>query len=59
LGLKATATFDEIKIAYRRLARQHHPDALRAKGVPIDEMRQSEEVLKKINEAYACLARGA
>ena len=48
----------EIKAAYRKLAREHRPDALRAKGVPIDAMRQSEEVLKKINDAYAYLNRG-
>jgi DnaJ like chaperone protein len=55
LGLGPGASVEEIKIAYRRLAREHHPDALRAKGVPIDAMRQSEEALKKINEAYAYL----
>ena len=58
LGLGPSASVEEIKIAYRRLAREHHPDALRAKGVPIDAMRQSEEALKKINEAYAYLTRG-
>jgi hypothetical protein len=30
---------------------------MRAKGVPIDAMRHSEEILKKINEAYAYLTR--
>jgi DnaJ like chaperone protein len=55
LGLGPEASREEIKAAYRKLAREHHPDALRAKGVPIDTMRQSEEVLKKINEAYAYL----
>ena len=59
LGLGSNASLTEIKIAYRKLAREHHPDALRAKGVPIDAMRQSEEVLKKINEAYAYLSRRA
>jgi DnaJ like chaperone protein len=57
LGLGSDASVGEIKIAYRRLAREHHPDALRAKGVPIDTMRHSEEILKKINEAYAYLSR--
>ena len=57
LGLGSDASLEEIKSAYRRLAREHQPDALRAKGVPIDAMRESEEVLKKINEAYAYLSR--
>jgi DnaJ like chaperone protein len=59
LGLGAGASIEEIKITYRRLAREHHPDALRVQGVPIDVMRQSEEALKKINEAYAYLTRRA
>jgi DnaJ like chaperone protein len=57
LGLGSGASVHEIKLAYRRLAREHHPDALRAQGVPIDAMRHSEEILKKINEAYVYLTR--
>ncbi len=48
LGIARTATQEEIKKAYRRLAFEHHPD--RNMGDP-----SAEEKLKEINEAYAVL----
>src|SRR5688572_30615906 len=48
LGLTRSATADEIKRAYRKLARQHHPDKNKAKG--------SEEKFKEINEANEVLS---
>ncbi len=40
LGVERDATDDEIKRAYRRLARQHHPDA--NPGDPEAEVRFKE-----------------
>jgi curved DNA-binding protein len=48
LGVDRTANEKEIKRAYRRLARQHHPD------VNPDDAR-AEERFKEINEAYEVL----
>jgi len=48
LGLDKTATKDEIKRAFRKLARQYHPD------VNPDESRSGEK-FKEINEAYSIL----
>jgi len=48
LGLPSTATPDEIKTAYWRLARQHHPDVN-----PNDPT--AEEKFKEISNAYARL----
>jgi molecular chaperone DnaJ len=48
LGLGRNATEDELKKAYRRLAREHHPDVSGAPG--------AEERFKEINEAYQVLS---
>ena len=45
LGVKKDASADEIKKAFRRLARKHHPDA-----------GGSEERFKEVNEAYEVLS---
>ncbi len=44
LGVPRTAGGDEIKRAYRKLARQYHPDKNKSKG--------AEDKFKEINEAY-------
>ena len=49
LGVAETATQEEIKKAYRKLAQTHHPDAN-----PGDE--SAEERFKEISEAYATLS---
>lgn len=48
LGISRTATEDEIKAAYRKLALQYHPD--RNPG-----NKAAEEKFKEINEAYEVL----
>jgi molecular chaperone DnaJ len=50
LGVAKTASPDEIKSAYRRLARQYHPDV--AKSDP----KAAEEKFKEVSEAYEVLA---
>jgi curved DNA-binding protein len=49
LGVKKSATGEEIKKAYRKLAMKHHPD--RNPG-----NKQAEDRFKEINEAYAVLS---
>jgi len=48
LGLKKGASIDEVKKAYRQLARKYHPDVNKEAG--------AEERFKKINEAYQVLS---
>lgn len=52
LNIEPGATTEEIKSAYRFLARKHHPDVLHSKGIPTSEIKKSENILKMINEAY-------
>ena len=47
LGVSRNATPDEIKAAFRKLARQYHPD--------VSTESNAEERFKEINEAYAVL----
>ena len=49
LGVSKTATQADIKKAYRKLARQHHPDANKGDAA-------SEEKFKEISEAYDVLS---
>ncbi len=58
LGINPTASDDEIKKAYRRLAMKYHPDKVEGMGEEVK--KQSEEQFRKINEAYEQLktARG-
>lgn len=51
LGIAATASAEEIKQAYRRLMKEHHPD--RVAGMGKAEQAHAEERSKEINRAYA------
>jgi len=49
LGVARTASADEIKKAFRKLAREFHPDVAKDK-------KKAEEKFKEINEAYEVLS---
>jgi curved DNA-binding protein len=49
LGVPKTATEDEIRGAFRKLARKYHPDVAKDK-------KEAEEKFKQINEAYEVLS---
>lgn len=50
LGIAKGASEDEIKKAYRKLARQHHPDLNKEKP------EEAAEKMKELNEAYEVLS---
>jgi len=50
LGLKDSATDEEVKKAYRRLAMKYHPDKVEGMGEEVK--RNAEAQFRKINEAY-------
>lgn len=50
LGVPRTASDDEIKKAYRKMARKYHPDVNR------DDIKTAEAKFKEINEAYEVLS---
>src|SRR5438445_12416160 len=52
LGVDKNANDDELKKAFRRLARQYHPDTQTSE----QEKKVAEEKFKEINEAYATLS---
>ena len=47
MGVEASASADEIKRAYRKLARKYHPD--------VSEEKDAEERFKEVGEAYEVL----
>ena len=49
LGISPTATDDEVKAAYRKMALQHHPDKVSTLGEDIK--KAAEKKFKEINEA--------
>lgn len=52
LGVSREASDDEIKIAYRKLVRENHPDRLVAQGMPQEFVDLANERLATINTAY-------
>ena len=48
LGVPRSASSDDLKAAFRKLARQYHPD--------VNKEPDAEEKFKEINEAYAVLS---
>jgi len=54
LNIKRDATQDDIKAAYRKLAKQYHPDKFAT--APEEKKREAEEKFKEIQHAYDVLS---
>jgi hypothetical protein len=60
LEVPESATLDEIRAAFRRLAKQYHPDVIAHLPEHLTKLRaDAEEKFKKINEAWGILQDAA
>ena len=57
LGIDPGADDAAVKAAWRRLAREHHPDRLIAEGVPQEFIKVATEKIATINAAYDRIAK--
>lgn len=57
LGVPHDTTDDDLKKCYRKLIREHHPDALIAQGLPQEFVDVANEKLAVINDAYDRVAK--
>ena len=55
LEITASASDEEVKVAYRRMAMKHHPDKVATLGP--DVQKAAEEKFRKIQEAYETIKR--
>ena len=57
LDLNKSATFDEIKRAYKKLMLKYHPDRLASQGLPEDMIAIYTEKAKAVQVAFAFLEK--
>jgi DnaJ like chaperone protein len=52
LGVAPTATDEEVRLAWRKLMRENHPDSLAARGVPQEFVARATQKVAEINAAW-------
>ena len=52
LGVQPDMALDDIRLAWRKLVRENHPDAMMARGVPEEAVRLAEKRMIDINRAW-------
>ncbi len=57
IGCDPSATDDELRRAYRAQAKKHHPDLLRAQGLPEEMVSRANEQMARINAAWEEIKR--
>jgi DnaJ like chaperone protein len=57
LGVPATTSNEELRAAWKRLMREHHPDSLAARGVPAEIIARAGDKVARINAAWDRIKR--
>ncbi len=57
LESESTATAEELKSAYRKMAKRYHPDLLRANGVPEEMIAEATARMVQVNAAWDDIRR--
>jgi DnaJ like chaperone protein len=57
LGLGPGATDEEVRLAWRKLMRENHPDGLAARGVPAEFVERATRKVAEINAAWDRIKR--
>ncbi|MFP4329669.1 MAG: co-chaperone DjlA [Alkalispirochaetaceae bacterium] len=57
LGVGEDATDEEVRRAYRRLAKENHPDALISKGLPEEFVEYATERFQRIQNAWDAIKK--
>lgn len=57
LGVAPYASNEELRLAYLRQVREHHPDTLVAQGMPEEFVEQANVRMAKINAAWDAIAK--
>ncbi len=56
LGIPANASLEDARLAWRKLVRANHPDALVARGLPPEAIKLAEKRMIDINRAWETLS---
>jgi DnaJ like chaperone protein len=57
LGIAPSATDEEVRLAWRKLMRENHPDGLAARGVPPEFVQRATAKVAEINAAWDRIKR--
>ncbi|MFO8063970.1 MAG: TerB family tellurite resistance protein [Spirochaetota bacterium] len=57
LGISPSSSNDEVRQAYRELARQYHPDTVVSKGLPEEFVDYAHKRFKEIQNAYEAVKK--
>jgi DnaJ like chaperone protein len=57
LGLTRQASDEEVRLAWRKLMRENHPDSLASRGVPEEFVKRATEQVAQINAAWDKIKR--